>query len=186
MAYARNWPRAGRLPSRQCLIPVTVMALIMAALFRAHLQMMARIGPPPASTVFDGLPVTGSLHDARRAGFTYCINFNTSLRCRRDRVMLMGHGPFNAAVDMAGGDGRGGFYQLTLWHDLDKYKASDLARDLERQGWQSCLTMLHNWGDQNILRRKGSPIRISVDLSYYAKRRIRVIPERFASEPHCE
>ena len=185
-AYLGHRLRAGRPPSRFALIPVGLIAALMGTLYLDHRHRIASIPPPPALTFFDGLPVTGSVRDALREGFTTCIDFNTSLRCRKNGVMLLNHGPFNAAVDMAGSDGRGGFYQLTLWHDLDKQVASDFARDLERQGWHSCLTMLHNWGDQNILRRSGSPVRISVDLSFYSKRRIRIIPERFAKEPHCE
>jgi hypothetical protein len=161
------------------------MALVAATLLVGHWRMAARVGAPPERLMFDGLPVTGSLGDARREGFTYCLDFITTMRCRRSGVMLMNHGPFSAAVDLDGRDGRGGFRQIILWHDREQTAPSDLARDLEAQGWHSCLTARHNWGDQNILRRAGSPVRISIDLSYYAKRRIRIIPEKFASEPVC-
>jgi hypothetical protein len=185
VAFTQQWPRAGRLPSRLFLIPVAALALAMATFSFAHWRWNARIGLPPARLFFDGLPVAGSLRDAQKEGFTQCIDLITTLRCRRDGVALLRYGPFNAAVDLAGGDGRGGFRQLTLWHNRDQDGAIDIGRELQRQGWQSCLTSLHNWGDQHILRRKGSPVRVSIDLSYYGKRRIRIMPESQAPEPDC-
>ncbi len=186
MLFSQERLSAGKRPKPALLIPLSLIALVIAMLVVAHWQYKARIGPPPAAQFFDDLPIAGSLVDARRKGFDYCIDFNTSMRCRRSDVMLLGRGPFSAAVDLAGGDGRGGFRQLILWHDQDPRIASDFARALEQEGWHSCLTMLHNWGDQNILTRPGSPVRISVDLSYYSKRRIRVIPGKQIPPPKCE
>jgi hypothetical protein len=186
MAFARDWPRTGRAPDRRLLIPFAILGLLLTALFIGHLRFNARFGSPPALLLFEGLPVAGSRAEAAQQGFTQCIDFKTHMRCRRDGIMLLGHGPFNGAVDLAGGKGRGGFRQLTLWHDRDRRKPSDFARDLEALGWTSCLTMLHNWGDQNILTREGYPVRFSVDLSYYGKRRIRVIPATEPLDVTCE
>ncbi len=81
--------------------------------------------------------------------------------------MLMGRGPLSAAVDLAGGDGRGGFDQLTLWMTVDQDAPIDVADDLERRGWVSCRTKRNGWGDQYYLHAPGSPLRISIDISYY-------------------
>lgn len=140
---------------------------------------------PPARQMFDGLPVGGSLADARNEGFTYCINFTTTMRCRRQGVMLMGQGPYSAAVDLAGGDGRGGFAQLILWHDTDQSAVLQVGTVLASQGWQSCRTGSERRGDQHIYMRAGSPVRISVDISYWGKRRLRVIPDWQPAKPLC-
>ena len=55
---------------------------------------------PPASLMFGDLPVSGSLADARRAGFTACIPTNADMRCRREGVFFERQGPFSAAVDL--------------------------------------------------------------------------------------
>lgn len=81
--------------------------------------------------LFHDLLIGGSLRDAQSAGFIHCTDFKINLRCRRAGLMLMGHGPFSAAVDLAGGDGRGGFRQLTLWHDGTQDIPIDIARELE-------------------------------------------------------
>jgi hypothetical protein len=130
---------------------------------------------PPSSMSFDGLPISGSLADARRAGFSDCIADNVSMRCRRNGVRLEGRGPFNAAVDLDGSDGSGGFDQLTLWHDQDQDALSVLVDELKRRGWKECFGG-GRWGDQAIYTRKGSPVFASMDLSYWSKRRLRVIP----------
>ncbi len=134
--------------------------------------------PPPPSMMFAGLPVSGSMADARRAGFTDCAQTDAiSLRCRRHKVILAGAGPYEAALDLVGGDGSGGFDQLILWHDGDQdalYKVTDA---LEKRGWQHCNTATDNHGDQIIYTRKGERVRISMDLSYWNRRRLRVLPE---------
>jgi hypothetical protein len=133
--------------------------------------------PPPPSLAFDGLPISGSLKDATRMGFTDCYQSDaTRMRCRRHGVIIEGHGPFEAAVDLVGSDGSGGFDQLILWHDRDQYAVYAVADLFEHQGWHSCNTGNQNWGDQIIYKRKGARFRVSMDLSYYAKRRLRLIP----------
>ena len=137
--------------------------------------------------LFDGLPVSGSLATARNAGFTYCIAFTVDMRCRKQVVMIAGHGPYRAAVDLDGGDGSGGFDQLTLWHDLDQTAVFAVGDSLERRGWRSCYrnTSQGDWGDQKIYRHQGSSVRFSMDLSYWGKRRLRVIPEWNKRVPSC-
>ena len=184
---ASHWDRIHTAPppNRLLMVPVTLCAFLLTLPFLVHWRAVADYGSPPARQLFEGLLVAGSLRDAEQAGFTYCIDFKVTLRCRRSGLMLMGHGPFKAAVDLVGGDGRGGFHQLTLWHDWNQDMPIDVAQDLERQGWDSCRTMLNNAGDQHIFKRKGSPLRISIDISYYGKRRIRIIPDWRGPEPHC-
>lgn len=133
--------------------------------------------PPPPPSTFDGLPVTGSLDDALKAGFTRCIEDTTELRCRRNGVMFMGHGPFNAAVDMVGSDGSGGFDHLILWHDRDQNALFAIGKDLRKQGWRTCYTGSHHRGDQAIYTRPDMRVTLSMDLSYWGKRRLRVIPQ---------
>jgi hypothetical protein len=141
--------------------------------------------PPPPPLWFDGLPVSGSLADARAAGFTSCRPDTTEMRCRRNAVTFLGHGPFNAALDLNGYNGGGGFDQLTLWHDRDQNAAVVLGTDLERKGWRSCFTGEGDRGDQAIYTRPGSTVRISMDISYWGKRRLRVIPEWNNRERRC-
>lgn len=143
--------------------------------------------PPPPAMLFDGLPVSGSLATARKAGFTYCIRFTVDMRCRKQAVMLLGHGPYQAAVDLDGGDGGGGFDQLTLWHDLDQTAVYAVVDALEQQGWTSCYrtTRQGDWGDQMIYRRQGARVWFSMDLSYWGKRRLRVIPAWNKRIPSC-
>jgi hypothetical protein len=178
--------RIAKPPSRLLAIPWALLAMAMA--LPVFVQWRAEEGYRhiPATRFFDGLPVAGSWRDAQKAGFSYCIDFKVTMRCRRTGLTLMGHGPYSAAVDLAGGDGRGGFNQLTLWSDRDQDAPIDLADDLERRGWESCRTKRNGWGDQYIFMRQGSPLRISIDISYYGKRRIRIIPEWNEAKPVCE
>ncbi|MFA5964435.1 MAG: hypothetical protein WC804_10495 [Sphingomonas sp.] len=142
--------------------------------------------PPPARLMFAGLPVSGSLADAKRAGFTDCIQLDAiSLRCRRHGVMLEGSGPYEAALDLVGGDGSGGFDQLILWHDRDQYAVYKITDALEKQGWRHCNTGTEDRGDQIIYTRKDMPVRISMDLSYWDKRRLRVMPAANRTERRC-
>ncbi|WP_100207624.1 hypothetical protein [Sphingomonas elodea] len=134
--------------------------------------------PPPPSLRYAGLPVQGSLADATGAGFGNCIQMTGShLRCRRSGVMLLGEGPYEAAIDLIGSDGSGGFRQLTLWHDRDQSAPLKVAEVLKRQGWTYRYTGEGDRGDQMVLVRKGAPVHFSVDLSYWGKRRIRILPE---------
>jgi hypothetical protein len=141
--------------------------------------------PPPPPLSFAGLPVSGSLEDALKAGFTSCWADTNEMRCRRDAVTFLGFGPLNAALDLNGNNGGGGFDQLTLWHDSDQSAAIPIGVALQEQGWESCLTGDGRWGDQAIYTRPGSPVRISMDISYWGKRRIRVIPEWNNKERRC-
>jgi hypothetical protein len=141
--------------------------------------------PPPPPSAFDGLPVSGSLDDALKSGFTNCYRDTTEMRCRRNGVMLLGFGPFNAAVDLNGSNGGGGFDELILWHDRDQNAFFEMGNALERQGWRSCYTGVNNRGNQAIYTRQGARVRISMDLSYWGKRRLRLIPEWNRREPLC-
>lgn len=141
--------------------------------------------PAPPFMSFAGLPVRGSLADAHKAGFARCAELARKLRCRREGVMLQGEGPYHAAVDLAGGDGRGGFRELTLWHDRDQYSLYRVRDALRRQGWRSCITGDGRKGDQMIFTRNAAPVRFSMDISYWGKRRMRIIPEAGQARPPC-
>jgi hypothetical protein len=141
--------------------------------------------PPPPPLTFEGLPVSGSLEDALKAGFTRCRKSWTKMRCRKNGVMLLGHGPFGAAVDLNGGNGGGGFDQLTLWHDLDQGAAIAIGTLLERNGWRSCYTGEGRKGDQAIYTHRDAQVRLSMDLSYWGKRRLRIIPQWNKRERSC-
>ena len=141
---------------------------------------------PPPRVSFEGLPVSGTLADAHRAGFTDCVQPDwDSLRCRRHGAMLKGAGPYEAAVDLVGGDGGGGFDELILWHDRDQYAVYGITDVLEKQGWRNCSTGAGDRGDQIIYTHAGMPVRISMDLSYWGKRRLRVIPGWNRKERQC-
>ncbi|WP_084581448.1 hypothetical protein [Sphingomonas azotifigens] len=134
--------------------------------------------PPPPPLAYAGLPVSGSLADAKRGGFDNCIEMDGGhLRCRRSGVMLLGEGPYEAALDLSGGDGSGGFRQITLWHDRDQSAVLKVSEALKKQGWSFSYTGEGARGDQMILVRKGEPVHFSIDLSYWGKRRVRILPE---------
>jgi len=142
--------------------------------------------PPPPTLLFEGLPVRGSMADAQRAGFTDCIKDTQYVRCRRKDVMLFGHGPYRAAVHPLYSDGSGGFDELTLYHDQDQSAVVEVGMMLEKQGWRLCRTGTdENRGDQAIYTRAGSPVRFSMDLSYWGKRRFRILPELHQPTGHC-
>ncbi len=141
--------------------------------------------PPPGNMSIDGLPLAGDLPFAHRAGFTRCFEFNVNVRCRRDGVSFMGEGPFNAAVDAGGPDGRSGFAQLTLWSRFDQRAASRVGERLRKLGWRLCRTGTADRGDQNIWRKAGAAVRFSIDVSYWGKRRLRVLPERGQATGTC-
>jgi hypothetical protein len=127
------------------------------------------------------------LKDAQRAGFTDCFNLDAArMRCRRHGVMLQNLGPYEAAVDLLGSDGSGGFDQVILWHDRDKHAVYEITDHLKRIGWNYCYTEMGRWGDQAIFTREGVPVRVSTDLTYYAKRRLRIIPEWNNRERRCK
>ncbi|WP_313535268.1 hypothetical protein [Sphingomonas sp.] len=134
--------------------------------------------PPPPSLAYAGLPVSGSLADAKRAGFDQCLQMDGGhLRCRRSGVMLLGEGPYEAALDLIGGDGESGFRQITLWHDRDQSAVMKVGEALKKKGWAFSYTGEGGRGDQMILTKKGAPVHFSIDLSYWGKRRVRILPE---------
>lgn len=132
--------------------------------------------PPPPSLTFAGLPVSGGLPDAQRAGFTDCFADNGVMRCRRNGFMFEHRGPFDGAVDLDGDDGSGGFDHLTLWHDTDQDALVSVTDGLTNEGWSECFTGNGRWGDQAIYKKQGSPVFLSMDISYWSKRRLRVFP----------
>ena len=139
---------------------------------------------PPPSLSFGGLPVSGSLADALHAGFSACIQFDVNMRCRRNGVTLEGKGPYNAAVDLDGSDGSGGFDQLTLWHDEDQDAVLAVVDELKRQGWLECFGGGRS-GDQAIYTHKDSATFVSMDISYWSKRRLRLIPTWKKLDSRC-
>ncbi len=173
-----GWLRAGFLVPT--LGAVTLMALILLAGAEPHRT-------PPPSLAFLGLPVSGSAADSQRAGFTRCVNLDlTRMRCRRNAVMVLGEGPYEAALDLIGSRGSGGFSQLTLWKDGGQEEVYKLVDALQRQGWMHCETGDERWGDQDIYTHPGAPVRVSMDLSYYGKRRVRFIPLWKNDERSCK
>lgn len=136
--------------------------------------------------MFGDLPVSGSLADARRAGFTACIPTNADMRCRREGVFFERQGPFSAAVDLDGGDGSGGFDHLTLWHSTDQSALIAITNKFRTDGWSECLTPDGSrWAGKAIYQHPGSPIFVALDLSYWSKRRLTVYPAVRANIPQC-
>jgi hypothetical protein len=140
--------------------------------------------PPPPAQSFDGVPVTGSLADAQAAGFTACLADNVAMRCRREGVMLAGTGPYAAAIDLKGSDGRGGFDHVTIWHDSDQGAVLAVGQALLKQGWRSCIrpTKDATGGEYEEYTRADTPVRVRIDVSYWGKRRLMVLP---AGEAGC-
>lgn len=132
--------------------------------------------PSPPNRAFAGLPITGSRAFAEQMGFTPCVDTSNALRCRKDGVTLFGGGPYRAAVDLAW-NGAAGFSELTLWDDTNQAAVFRAAEALEAAGWQRCRTGSENRGDQEIWTRPGARVRFSMDLSYWGKRRLRILPE---------
>ena len=141
---------------------------------------------PPSAVFFAGLPVSGKLDDALRAGFDDCFATNAvNMRCRRHEVTIANTGPYEAAVDLTGSRGSGGFDQLVVWHDRDNYAVFQIADALRRAGWQQWYTGDDRWGDQSISTRSGFAVRASMDMSYYSKRRMRIMPKWNDRERRC-
>jgi len=140
---------------------------------------------PPATLWFEGLPISGTLANAQAAGFTGCTGDAVSMRCRRSGVRLEGQGPYEAAVDLVGGGGSGGFDLLTLWNEQDQFAVQAVGDALKIQGWHVCMTGGEDRGDQEIYTRTGTPVRVSIDISYWGKRRLRLMPERNMGKPPC-
>jgi len=100
-------------------------------------------------------------------------------------MMIYNGGPYEAAVDLEGSRGEGGFDELVIWHDRDNYAVYRIAETFERAGWKSCYTGDDRYGDQIIYTRSGRLVRISMDMSYYMKRRIRFLPDWNRRESRC-
>jgi hypothetical protein len=133
------------------------------------------VNSPPATLLFEGLPVSGDLDAALTAGFKGCFNISAvQLRCRRHRVMLYGQGPFEAAVDLRGNKGQSGFDHLILWSDEDQRSLHKVLVPLHRMGWRSCHTGTERAGDQAIFTHPDAPVHIYLDISYYNERRLRI------------
>lgn len=141
--------------------------------------------PPPPRLSFQGLPVTGDLDLARQAGFTSCLEYNIYFRCRREGVMFEGVGPFHAAVDARGTDGASGFREVSLWSVENQHILPRLARRLVSEGWSECRTGEEDRGDQHILTKAGSPVRLSIDITYWGNRRLRILPEAGQETGKC-
>jgi hypothetical protein len=141
---------------------------------------------PPAAFLFETLPVSGSLADARRTGFTDCVSRNVEMRCRKEGLFFRRHGPFSAAVDLGGGDGAGGFDHLTLWHPSDQSALVAITNDLRSEGWSECLTPLGaGWEGQAIYQQKGSPVFLALDLTYWDRRTLKLFRAMPTRVPEC-
>lgn len=164
-------------------IAVTGGVLIVGAILLVRCE--PAFPPPPPARSFAGLPISGSRADAERAGFGRCLASNVSLRCRRSDVRLLGQGPYEAAVDMPGSTGRAGFDHVTLWVRDDQNAVLAVGRALKARGWQVCYSGTGSRGDQAIHTRPGAAALVSIDLSYWAKRRLRVFPVESPNKPKC-
>ena len=134
--------------------------------------------PAPPDRSFAGLPVTGSIASARRAGFNHCVDQDAvHVRCRRSEVTIFGQGPYQAAVDLRGSAGESGFHHVTVWHDDDPRALYRVPKTLVEQGWSFCFTGGDRGGDQAIFTRPDVPFFIFMDISYYGERRIRIFPK---------
>lgn len=141
---------------------------------------------PPAAFSFDKLPVSGSLADAQRAGFTACLSSNVEMRCRKEGVSFRRHGPFSAAVDLRGGKGEGGFDHLTLWHASDQSALVAITNDLRSEGWSECLTPIGaGWEGRAVYQQAGSPVFLALDLTYWDRRTLKVFRAVPSEIPQC-
>ena len=175
---AADWARPGMLVPTLCAV-VLMAAILVAGREPAY--------TPPSSLAFAGLPVSGTAEDARRAGFIKCVKIDAfRARCRREPVLVLGEGPYEAAVDLIGSKGQGGFDHLTLWKNGGQEEIYKLVEALQRQGWRHCETGNERWGDQDIYTRPGVPVRAWMDLSYYGKRRVRIMPLWKDTERSCK
>jgi hypothetical protein len=74
---------------------------------------------------------------------------------------------------------------LILWHGQDQYAVYKITDVLDRQGWKNCSTGDGERGDQIVYSHAGVPVRMSMDLSYWGKRRLRVLPASNTRERRC-
>jgi len=160
-----------------------VSALVLAL---ALLTACGEARQPPATSLFEGLPVSGSLADAQRAGFTACVSHNVEMRCRKEGVSFRRHGPFSAALDLQGGEGAGGFDHLTLWHPSDQSALVTITNELRGEGWSECLKPVGAaWEGQAIYQRQDSSIFIALDLTYWDRRSLKVYRAMRSTIPGC-
>jgi hypothetical protein len=139
--------------------------------------------PAPPPLVFEGLPVSGNRSFAERLGFHACVALDAvHVRCRRGGVVLFGQQPLEAAVDLDGTDDRAGFDRLTLWRSGDQDALYWIVVPLTRAGWRYCYTGTEQAGDQAVFTKPGEPVRLSLDISYYGKRRLRILPNANPAE----
>lgn len=164
--------------ARRIVVTITTLGLVTACERES-------LPPPPKALSFEGLPVTGSLADAKRAGFTACASYTTDLLCRRAGITIAGQGPYDAAVDLVGSDGSGGFHYLTVWSSKDPQDVFAIPNALKAQGWRECFLGGPKGGDQAIYTREGSPVFMAMDLSYSGTRRLRVLPGWNKTERRC-
>jgi hypothetical protein len=128
--------------------------------------------PPPIpaaiapAAVYEGLPLTGNQGTALAAGFRECMEVNRAVRCTKRDVPVLGVGPYTAAIDLAGTGPVPLFDHVTLWHDRDQGAILDIGDTLKRGGWKSCLS-----GDFEYYGRADTPVRVTIDASYWGKRR---------------
>src|SRR3954462_7609272 len=133
--------------------------------------------PPPPAQWFAGLPVSGNLANALRAGFDDCPQMDAvNIRCRRHGIMIYRNGPYEAAVDLHGSKGQSGFDHLTVWNVRDQSALYKVLGSLHDRGWTSCHTEFSLGGGQAIFKHRASPVFFSMDLNYYGKRRLRIFP----------
>jgi hypothetical protein len=163
--------RTSSIPLAPGLLVVILILSLIAWIGREHNQ------PPPPTLWFVGLPVSGNLANALRAGFDDCPEMDAvNIRCRRHGVMIYGNGPYEAAVDLRGSKGQSGFDHLTVWNVRDQSALYKVVASLHERGWTSCHTEFSLGGGQAIFTHRASPVFVSMDLNYYGKRRLRVFP----------
>jgi hypothetical protein len=158
--------------------PLAMLGMMILAGCTPHRQ-------PPPSRSFQGLPVSGTLADARRAGFTRCISDPVSMRCRLSDIKVEGEGTYEAAVDLVGSDGNGGFDILTMWSDRGETALFAAGEALERKGWRSCILGHGDVGEQQVFTHPHVPFFYTMDISYWMHRRLRLIPIAGAVKPPC-
>jgi len=141
--------------------------------------------PPAPFTSFDGIPVSGSLADARYAGFNSCFSGPAYIRCKRHGVMIEGQGPYDAAVELGEGDGSKGFSYVTVSSEKDQNALIAVQNALIRNGWNYCYTGKEMKGDQAIFTRDGDHVTLSMDISYSFTRRLRIFPGWNKNKPVC-
>jgi len=137
---------------------------------------------PLPAPFFEGLPLSGNLATARKAGFGACLDGTKGMRCRKEGVMVMGVGPLSAAVDLDAApiEAPARFDHVTLWHATDQGAVLDLGERLKNADWQSCLTP-----DEERYLHLPSPVRIAIDTNYWGIRRVVISAPPPAAKTYC-